>query len=106
MSADGTRAGRLAAPVVARPRGWRRGVAAALVTCGAFALGGCVEVDEDWKFARDGSGTYEVTVRWNANLLTLVKGAVGAEAVTAFEGRAFPLRLDEWREGLKPLAHV
>ena len=72
----------------------------------ALALGGCVEVDEAWKFARDGSGTYDVTVRWNADLLARVKDAVGPNVMSAFEGRAFPLRLEEWREGLKPLPHV
>jgi hypothetical protein len=72
----------------------------------ALALVGCVEVDEDWKMARDGSGTYEVTLRWNADLLARVKDTVGAQVLSAFEGRAFPLRLDDWREGLRPLPHV
>src|SRR5262245_52064484 len=72
----------------------------------ALALGGCVESDESWKFARDGSGSYEVTLRWNADLLARVKDAVGPKVFGAFEGRAFPLRLEEWREGLKPLPHV
>lgn len=80
-----------------------RGLVGALLV---LALSGCVEVDEDWKMARDGSGTYEVTLRWNADLLARVKDTVGAKVLSAFEGRAFPLRLDEWREGLKPLPHV
>jgi hypothetical protein len=77
-----------------------------LVAALALALAGCVEVDEDWKFTRDGSGTYELTLKWNADLLARVRDAVGAPVLAKFEGRAFPLRLEEWREGLKSLPHV
>jgi hypothetical protein len=72
----------------------------------ALALGGCVEADEDWKFTRDGSGSYALTLKWNADLLARVKDAVGPQVLARFEGRAFPLRLEEWREGLKSLPHV
>lgn len=69
-------------------------------------LAGCVEVDEAWVFERDGSGTYALQVRWNADLLARVRGLVGDKTLAAFEGRAFPLRLEEWREGVRALHGV
>lgn len=80
--------------------------AAALLTVTLLSLAGCTEVDEAWTFERDGSGTYEVRVRWNADLLARLRDVVGAQALAGFEGRAFPLRLEDWRESLAGLARV
>jgi hypothetical protein len=68
-----------------------------------LALAGCVEVEERLAFEREGNGTYALTLRWNADVLGRVREAVGERAMTAFEGRALPLRADEWRETLRAL---
>ena len=78
-------------------------VAALLAAC---LFGGCVEVDEAWKLTREGSGTYDLTLRWNADALASLRSIVGPKAIAAFEGRAFPLRLEEWRDGLSTLPSV
>jgi hypothetical protein len=83
-----------------------RRLAALATVLAACLLGGCVEVDEAWKLTREGSGTYDLTLRWNADLMARVRDTVGPKVAAAFEGRAFPLRLEEWREGLKALPSV
>lgn len=71
-----------------------------------LALPGCVDVSETWTLARNGSGTYAARLRWNAGLLTAVRSEVGERVFDAFAGRAFPLRLEDWREGLRGLANL
>lgn len=83
-----------------------RRLSLAFGAAGALLLGGCVEVDESWTFATDASGTYELTLRWNADVLQRVRDAVGRPVVDAFAGRAFPLRLEEWRDGVATLSGV
>lgn len=79
---------------------------AGLLTVALLTLAGCTEVEESWTFDRDGSGTCDVRVRWNADLLGRVRDIVGSRALEAFEGRAFPLRLEDWRESLAGLPQV
>lgn len=72
-------------------------------------LGGCLHVEESFTFARDsreGGGTYALSVRWNADLLQRVRDVVGPAVLERFQGRPFPLRLEEWRESLRALDHV
>src|SRR5687767_3734210 len=83
-----------------------RRAAALLVALAACLLGGCVEVDVSWKLTREGSGTYDLTLRWNADALASLRNIVGPKVIAAFEGRAFPLRLEEWRGGLMALPGV
>jgi hypothetical protein len=66
-------------------------------------LAGCVEVREVWRLQSDGSGTYALTVRWDADLWNRIGDVVGPEALRQFEGRAFPLDARAWREGLEGL---
>lgn len=87
------------------PAGVRRLAALATVLAAALLVG-CVEVEEAWKLTREGSGTYDLTLRWNADALATVRSIVGPKVIAAFEGRAFPLRLEEWRDGLKALPGV
>lgn len=81
-------------------------LAALLVTAAAAAASGCTEVEEAWAFERDGSGTCSLRVRWNADLLARVRGVVGDPVAARFAGRAFPLRLEEWRDGVRGLSGV
>lgn len=74
---------------------------ALLLAAVALALGGCVEVDERLALEREGNGTYALALRWNADVLARVRETLGARAMAALEGRAFPLRADEWRETLR-----
>ena len=83
----------------------RRRLLLALATL-CLGLTGCVELDETWSFARDGSGTYALTLRWNADLRNRLCDTLGEPALVAFQGRAFPLRIDDWRETLRDLPRV
>jgi hypothetical protein len=76
------------------------------VLAAALALGGCVEVEEDLVLAGDGSGTYALTVRWDADLWRRVTDVLGPAVMGRIEGRAFPLRPEQLRDGLAGLDGV
>jgi len=67
-------------------------------------LAGCVEVEERLSLEREGNGVYAVTLRWNADLLARVADTLGERAFKAFEGRAFPLDVEHWRDGLSSVS--
>lgn len=75
-----------------------------LLAC--LLLAGCVEADEDWTFDPDGGGTYALTLRWDADLWRRVGDVLGAPVMRRIAGRGFPLRLEQWRDGLAGLEGV
>ena len=79
---------------------------AALLACVLLLLAGCADVREVWKIDSSGSGTYVLTIRWSADLWNRVRDVVGAGVMRGFEGRAFPLHAETWREGLAGLEGV
>ncbi len=69
-------------------------------------LTGCVEAEETWTLDAKGGGTYELVLRWNADLWRRVEEVVGAQAMRRFAGHGFPLRPAQIRDGLKGLEGV
>jgi len=77
-----------------------------LVLTAALALSGCVEVTEKWNLESGGGGTYDLTVRWQADLWRRVADVLGERAMKRIHGAPFPMRAEEWRDGLKGLKGV
>ncbi len=69
-------------------------------------LGGCTEAEETWTLDRKGGGTYELVLRWNADLWRRVRGILGAKVMHRVARPGFPLRTELWRDGLKGLEGV
>lgn len=69
-------------------------------------LCGCVEAEEEWTFDAKGGGTYELVLRWNADLWRRVEEVLGAKVMRRFAGHGFPLRPHQMRDGLAGLEGV
>lgn len=76
------------------------------ILLGAVALAGCVDAEEDWTFDDKGGGTYALTLRWNADLWRRASDVLGPGVMTRLQGRPFPLRAAQWRDGLAALKGV
>jgi hypothetical protein len=79
---------------------------AVLLLVAALALAGCVEADETWRLAADGTGTYALRVRWDRGLLVRAGAIVGGDALRRLEGRGFPLGEGALRDTLAGLEGV
>ena len=69
-------------------------------------LSGCVEAEEEWTFDAKGGGTYELVLRWNADLWRRVEDVLGAKVMQRFADPGFPLRPAQLRDGLAGLKDV
>ncbi len=72
----------------------------------ALALAGCVEATEKWEIESGGSGTYDLTVRWQADLWRRVGEVLGDRAMEGIHGAPFPMRKAQWWDGLAGLKGV
>jgi len=79
-------------------------VAVALVL--PVLLAGCSEVEETLVLAGDGSGTYALSVRWNADLWRRAIEHVPSANRERLVGHPFPLDAAAWRDGLDGLEGV
>lgn len=84
----------------------RRLFARVCLMLAAALLAGCVEAEEDWTFDDKGGGVYALTLRWNADLWRRATDVLGPTVMARLEGRAFPLRAEQWRDGLAGLPGV
>jgi len=71
-----------------------------------LGLAGCVEAKEDWTFDRKGGGTYELVLRWNADLWRRAGDVLGTKVMRRMAGRGFPLRVSQLRDGLSGIDGV
>ncbi len=70
------------------------------------ALVGCVEVSESWAIESGGAGTYDLSIRWQADLWRRVSEVLGERTMKRLQGAPFPMRESEWRDGLTGLKGV
>ena len=76
-----------------------------LLAC-AVLLTGCVEVEEAWTLDDKGGGTFDLRVRWDADLWRRVSEVLGPRVMGRLSGPSFPLRSAQWRDGLRHLKGV
>lgn len=60
-------------------------------------LGGCLDVEERWRFDEEGGGTWRLEVRWNADILRRAGDALGDRAMAKLAEPPFPLTKAAWR---------
>ncbi len=73
----------------------------ALFSCLALTtLAACAEVDEVWRFRDGGGGRYQLTVRYNGDLLRQIREVVGEARLRQLSPRPLPFDVAIWRRTL------